>query len=163
MCLREFPTRPDTNRPAQSQKLARVLKFRLKNLDILYYLSSEGCAGWFVPLLFAYDIRHVFSWPSSYIFVWTNFGFSEFFLFPVFQQPCFWAKTYKWYSVNGSKIIGIFSDRENLPCGISHLSRDKGENNYLTFNLHRFDLNRNSRPRNVSAHYARVCQFAIAS
>ena len=29
MCLREFPTRLDTNRPAQPQKLARVLKFRL--------------------------------------------------------------------------------------------------------------------------------------
>ena len=28
-CLREFPTRPDTNRPAQPQKLARVLRFRL--------------------------------------------------------------------------------------------------------------------------------------
>ena len=28
-CLREFPTRPDTNWPAQPQKLARVLKFRL--------------------------------------------------------------------------------------------------------------------------------------
>ena len=28
-CLREFPTRPYTNRPAQPQKLARVLKFRL--------------------------------------------------------------------------------------------------------------------------------------
>ena len=28
-CLQEFPTRPDTNRPAQPQKLARVLKFRL--------------------------------------------------------------------------------------------------------------------------------------
>ena len=27
--LRKFPTRPDTNRPAQPQKLARVLKFRL--------------------------------------------------------------------------------------------------------------------------------------
>ena len=29
MYLREFPTRPDTNRPAQPQKLARDLKFRL--------------------------------------------------------------------------------------------------------------------------------------
>ena len=29
MCLREFPTRPDTNWPAQPQKLVRVLKFRL--------------------------------------------------------------------------------------------------------------------------------------
>ena len=28
-CLREFPTRLDTNRPEQPQKLARVLKFRL--------------------------------------------------------------------------------------------------------------------------------------
>ena len=27
--LRKFPTRPDTNRPAQPQKLARVLTFRL--------------------------------------------------------------------------------------------------------------------------------------
>ena len=25
-CLRDFPTRPDTNRPVQPQKLARVLK-----------------------------------------------------------------------------------------------------------------------------------------
>ena len=29
MCLKEFPTRPDTNRPAQPQKLARVLEFWL--------------------------------------------------------------------------------------------------------------------------------------
>ena len=29
ICLREFPTRPDTNRHAQPQKLARVLKFLL--------------------------------------------------------------------------------------------------------------------------------------
>ena len=28
-CLQEFPTRPDTNRPAQPQKLASVFKFRL--------------------------------------------------------------------------------------------------------------------------------------
>ena len=28
-CLREFPTRPDANRPAQPQKLARVFRFRL--------------------------------------------------------------------------------------------------------------------------------------
>ena len=29
MCLCESPTRQDTNRPLQPQKLARVLKFRL--------------------------------------------------------------------------------------------------------------------------------------
>ena len=28
-CLQELPTRPGTNRPAQPQKLARVLKFQL--------------------------------------------------------------------------------------------------------------------------------------
>ena len=37
---------PDTNRPAQPQKLARVLKFRLYNLEILYYLSSEQQRRW---------------------------------------------------------------------------------------------------------------------
>ena len=42
-CLRDFPTRPDTNRPVQPQKLARVLKFRL---EILYYLSSEQQRHW---------------------------------------------------------------------------------------------------------------------
>ena len=45
-CLREFPTRPDTNRPAQPQKLVRVLKFRLYDLEILYYLSSEQQRRW---------------------------------------------------------------------------------------------------------------------
>ena len=41
MCLQEFLTRQDTNRPAQPQKLAKVLKFRLQILEILYYLSSK--------------------------------------------------------------------------------------------------------------------------
>ena len=73
-CLWEFPTRPDTNRPAQPQKLARVLKFWLKNLEINVILSKQrttktlmrlcGCAGWSAPLMFAYDIRHIFSWPA---------------------------------------------------------------------------------------------------
>ena len=45
-CIQEFPTRPDTNRPAQPQKLARVLKFRFENLEILYYLSSEQQRRW---------------------------------------------------------------------------------------------------------------------
>ena len=53
MWLRESPTRPFTNRPVQPQKLARVLKFWLYDLKILYYLSSEqqkrwsGCADFF--------------------------------------------------------------------------------------------------------------------
>ena len=28
-------------------------------------IRLRGCAGWSAPLLFAYDIRHVFSWPGS--------------------------------------------------------------------------------------------------
>ena len=44
--LREFLTRPDTNRLAQPQKLARVLKFQLYILEILYYLSSEQQRHW---------------------------------------------------------------------------------------------------------------------
>ena len=31
-------------------------------------IRLRGCAGWSAPLLFAYDIRHVFSWPGSCIF-----------------------------------------------------------------------------------------------
>ena len=30
-------------------------------------IRLPGCAGWSAPLLFAYDIRHVFSWPGSHI------------------------------------------------------------------------------------------------
>ena len=29
-------------------------------------IRLRGCAGWSAPLLFAYGIRHVFSWPSSF-------------------------------------------------------------------------------------------------
>ena len=31
-------------------------------------IRLRGCAGWSAPLLFAYDIRHVFSWPGSYTY-----------------------------------------------------------------------------------------------
>ena len=31
-------------------------------------IRLRGCAGWYAPLLFAYDIRHVYSWPGSDIF-----------------------------------------------------------------------------------------------
>ena len=36
------PTRSDTNRPVQSQKRARILKFRIKVEEELYYASSEN-------------------------------------------------------------------------------------------------------------------------
>ena len=62
------------NRPAQLQKLAWGLKFWLQKLETLHYLRNEqqrrwlDCAGWSAPLLFAYDIRHVFSWPGSRVY-----------------------------------------------------------------------------------------------
>ena len=37
-----FPKRSDTNRPVQSQKRARSLKFRIEVEEKLYYLSSEN-------------------------------------------------------------------------------------------------------------------------
>ena len=37
-----FPTRPDTNRAVQSQKMARGLKFRIQEEEGLYYLCSEN-------------------------------------------------------------------------------------------------------------------------
>ena len=37
-----FPNRSETNRPVQSQKRARSLKFRIKVEEKLYYPSSEN-------------------------------------------------------------------------------------------------------------------------
>ena len=30
-------------------------------------IRLRGCAGWSAPLLFAYDIRHIFAWPGPFI------------------------------------------------------------------------------------------------
>ena len=38
-------------------------------------IRLRGCAGWYVPLLFTYDIRHIISWPGSnvkYSIPWGN-------------------------------------------------------------------------------------------
>ena len=37
-----FPTRSDTNRPVQSQKKVRILKFWVEVEEDLYYTSSEN-------------------------------------------------------------------------------------------------------------------------
>ena len=75
MCLREFPARSDSNWPAQLQKLAGGLRFWLQKLDITLarqrttkaLIRLRGCAGWSAPLLFTYDIKHIFTWPGSII------------------------------------------------------------------------------------------------
>ena len=73
-CLREFPTRPDTNRPAQPQKLASLEILAKESRDIILskqrttkaLIRLRGCAGWSAPLLFAYNIRHILSCRGSY-------------------------------------------------------------------------------------------------
>ena len=63
-CLREFPTRHDTNRPAQPQKLARVFILSKQRLTKAL-IRLRGCVVWSAPLLSAYDIKRIFSWPGS--------------------------------------------------------------------------------------------------
>ena len=64
MCLWEFPTRPDTNRPAQPQKLESLEISTIESTDIILskqrttkaLIRLRGCAVWSAPLLFAYDM-----------------------------------------------------------------------------------------------------------
>ena len=46
MCLRGFLTRYASNKPAQLQKLARILKLWILQVYISYYLSSEQQRCW---------------------------------------------------------------------------------------------------------------------
>ena len=72
-CLQGGSTRYDSNRPAQLQRLARVLKFRLYEVDVLYYLGSEQWRRWsdyaMCRLICAFVVRightQVFSWHGS--------------------------------------------------------------------------------------------------
>ena len=66
ICLREFPTRSDSNWPAQLhvQKLACGLKFWLQKQETLHYQGSEQQRRWSDCADFGYDIRHVFHGPA---------------------------------------------------------------------------------------------------
>ena len=70
-----FQTRPDTNRVAQPQKIARgLLKFRIQKVEGLYYLSGENkgagqlrsCAA-DLRLCFRICKKLVFSQRGSYL------------------------------------------------------------------------------------------------
>ena len=75
-CLRGFATRHTSNRPAQLQRLARVLKFWPWQVEVLYYPGSEnkGTAqtGRMRRLTYAFVVRiwykQVFSWRGSFYF-----------------------------------------------------------------------------------------------
>ena len=56
-----FPTRSDTNRPVQSQKQARSLKFRIQEEQDLYYPSSENKGADQLRSYCEADLRLLFS------------------------------------------------------------------------------------------------------
>ena len=69
-CLQGFPTRQDSNWPAQLQRQARVLKLGFSKYRY-YTIHAENNKGAdqtarTASLLFAYGIRQVFSWCGSY-------------------------------------------------------------------------------------------------
>ena len=55
-----FPTRSDTNRPVQSQKQARSLKFRIKEEERLYYPCSENKGAYQLRSYCEADLRLCF-------------------------------------------------------------------------------------------------------
>ena len=75
-CLREFlklacsATEASTRLEILVTETRDITLPRKRTTKVLIRL--HGCAGWSVPLLFAYDIRHVFSWPGSIISVNPN-------------------------------------------------------------------------------------------
>ena len=74
-CLREFPTRPDTNLPAQPLKLDSLEISAIESWDIILskqrttkaLIRLRGCAGWSVSLLFEYDMTHYFMAQLIYL------------------------------------------------------------------------------------------------
>ena len=65
-----FPNTSDTNRPAQAQKRARSLKFRILVEEALHYLSSENKGA---DQLCGYreaDVRFVFAYADCFLMRW---------------------------------------------------------------------------------------------
>ena len=69
-----FPTKRDSNQPAQLQRLAKKLTFASSKsrYDTFQKVNTKGlirlhpCAGWAVPVLFAYPRRQAFSRRGPY-------------------------------------------------------------------------------------------------
>ena len=62
-----FPTRSNTNRAVQPQKMARGLKFRIYEVEGLYYLFSENKGADQLRSYCAADLRLLKSWFSHSI------------------------------------------------------------------------------------------------
>ena len=73
-CLRGFATKYDLNRPAQLHRLASLKDLASTSIGIILskqritktLIRLPRCAGWPTSLLFAYSIKHVFSWRGSF-------------------------------------------------------------------------------------------------
>ena len=112
MCLRESLTRPDTNGPAQPQKLAGVLEISaIESRDIILskqwktkaLIRLSGCAGWSAPFLFAYDIRHIFSWPGSVIQLLDDLLIIKSASDEVYRAVGFWASL--WWRISHNSLL----------------------------------------------------------
>ena len=86
MCLRESPTRQDTNWPAQLQRPARILKFQIYKLHVSFCLGSEQQRRWSDCADAQADLRlccshmakrHFFSWPGSNVLKMLRSSFAE--------------------------------------------------------------------------------------
>ena len=63
-----FPTRSDTNRVAQQQKIARGLKFRILKAEGLYYLCGENKGARELRSYCAADLRLCFRICKKLVF-----------------------------------------------------------------------------------------------
>ena len=67
-----FPTRSDTKRVVQTQKMVRALKFRIQEVEGLYYPYSENkgadlLCGYLSASLFSHMPKSVFSQRGSHV------------------------------------------------------------------------------------------------
>ena len=84
-CLREFPTRSDSNwfcSATEASMRLEILVTETRDITLSRQQTRKALIRlrrWSAPFLFAYDIRHVFSWPGSilsvsfrHMTVWSN-------------------------------------------------------------------------------------------
>ena len=63
-------------------------------------IRLSECAGWSAPLLFAYDIRHVFSWPGSLVDICTQTGINLTKYHNSMPWKWYQSLSYRWVNVS---------------------------------------------------------------
>ena len=74
-----FPTRSDTNRPVQSQKIARTWKFWIKKAEKMYYPCSENKGADQLRSYCEADLRLCFRIGKNLIFSQCGSYYCQFF------------------------------------------------------------------------------------